>query len=101
MPLDQRINCHQVSGNDAASALVSHSAASLSRGNQPELRTPTRAVGDVVRISDSAGQTKEWHAKGSSITALATTFISCASDIGIPAILRLRLMLTHRGWLGL
>ncbi|OQE69422.1 hypothetical protein PENNAL_c0134G09432 [Penicillium nalgiovense] len=42
---------------------------SQSRGNQPELRTLTRAVGDVVRIPGSAEQTKEWHATGSSITA--------------------------------
>ncbi|KAJ6143973.1 hypothetical protein N7471_003426 [Penicillium samsonianum] len=95
MPLDQRICCHQVSGNDAASALVSHGAASLSHGNQPELRTLTRAVGDVVSIPGSAEQTKEWHAKGSSITALATTFISRTSGITIPAIPRLRLMLTR------
>ncbi|KAJ5283304.1 hypothetical protein N7505_001284 [Penicillium chrysogenum] len=44
---------------------------SQSRGKQPELRTLTRAVGDVVRIPGSAEQTKEWHATGSSITALS------------------------------
>ncbi|CRL27385.1 unnamed protein product [Penicillium camemberti] len=51
-----------VSGNDAASTLVSHGAASLSRRKHPELRTPTRAVGDVVRIPGSAVRTKEWQA---------------------------------------
>ncbi|KAF3000535.1 hypothetical protein E8E15_000656 [Penicillium rubens] len=44
---------------------------SQSGGKQPELRTLTRAVGDVVRIPGSAEQTKEWHATGSSITALS------------------------------
>ena len=71
---------------------------SQSGGKQPELRTLTRAVGDVVRIPGSAEQTKEWHATGSSITALVTTSISCASDMAIPAILRLRLRFTRRGW---
>ncbi|KAI1828780.1 hypothetical protein DTO027I6_10266 [Penicillium roqueforti] len=50
----------------------------ISCGKQPELRTPTRAIGDVVRIPGSTEQTKEWHATGSSITALVTQHPSAA-----------------------